>query len=59
MLSLHAQKLLAWFGIYKITPTEYNYNLSYKYPKAQRRGVFASALAELVTYESNYGYFNF
>lgn len=56
MLSTYAQKLLAWFGIYQINPTEYEVQLA-SHPKAQRRGIFASALTELVDYETAYGYF--
>lgn len=55
MLSLFAEKLLAWFRIYKITPTIYEQRLA-THPKAQRRGIFASALDELVSYESVHGY---
>jgi hypothetical protein len=46
-MTLYAQKLLAWFGIYKITATQYDAGLP---PKAQRRGLFVDALEELVTY---------
>jgi hypothetical protein len=48
MLSTFAQKLLAWFNIYKTTATAYNTNLNSKFPKAERRGAFVTALAELV-----------
>lgn len=58
MLSTYAQKLLAWFGIYQVTPTEYSNRLD-TLPKVQRRGVFVSALSELVAYEAAYGYFTF
>lgn len=55
MLSTYATKLLAWFRIYQIQPTEYSNRLA-THPKAIRRGVFSSALTELVDYESAYGY---
>ena len=48
-LSLAAEKLLAWFGLYRITPSEYYYHLYY-HPKAQQRGLFASAFDELIAY---------
>lgn len=54
-LTKNAQKLLAWFRLYKITPTEYNEQLP---PTAQRRGAFVNAIQELVDYESAYGYFD-
>ena len=47
MLSFYAQKLLAWFGLYKITATTYNTRISYE-PNVHAHGIFASALAELV-----------
>lgn len=56
-LSYYALKLLAWLRIYKIGPTAYQNNLA-THPAAQRRGLFATALAELTTYETNYGYLN-
>jgi hypothetical protein len=46
-LSKNAQKLLAWFGLYKTTATDYKIGLDTKYPKAQRRGAFVAALDEL------------
>lgn len=54
-LSTYANKLLAWFRIYQIQPTDYSQRLA-AHPKATRRGVFASALTELVDYETAYGY---
>lgn len=54
MLSTFATKLLAWFRIYKVQPTVYNERITNRH--AQRRGAFASALSELVAYESTYGY---
>lgn len=48
MLSLYAQKLLAWFGIYKISSADYKAHLA-KHPKAQQRGLFVDALDELYT----------
>ena len=49
ILSNAAQKLLAWFNLYSVTATAYDQHLTY-HPKAQRRGLFVSALAELVAY---------
>ncbi len=46
-LSKNAEKLLAWFGLYKISATAYDAHLT-AHPKAQRHGAFVSALAELV-----------
>lgn len=46
-LSKNAQKLLAWFGLYKTTAVAYSNQLALRAPKAQRRGAFADALAEL------------
>ena len=46
-ISIYAQKLLAWFNIYQISPTVHAYNLQYK-RKANRRGIYVTALAELV-----------
>jgi hypothetical protein len=46
-LSRNAEKLLAWFGLYRTTATAYKLNLDSKYPKAQRRGAFVPALDEL------------
>lgn len=51
-LSLYAEKLYAWLGLYKITPAEYNTLLS-KSPKAQRRGAFVEAFDELLTVYSS------
>jgi intergrase/recombinase len=51
-LSKNAKKLQAWFEIYKTTATEYAATLDSKYKKAQRRGAFAEALAELVAFEA-------
>lgn len=48
-LSQNAQKLLAWFGLYQITATEYELELR-EHPHAQRRGAFVAALAELYAY---------
>jgi hypothetical protein len=48
MLSQYAQKLLAWFNLYKITATDYDTRLN-TLPKYHKRGVFATALAELVS----------
>ena len=58
MLSTYAQKLLNWFAIYKITPTEYSNRLA-THPRVTRRGVFKTSLTELVSYEGQYGYFSF
>ena len=49
-LTYHAEKLLAWFGMYNVSATDYDTYLTTKYPKAQRRGIFAAALDELVYY---------
>ena len=57
-LSTAADKLLAWFGIYKLSPTTYSNRLA-THPHATRHGVFASALTELTDYETTYGYFTF
>lgn len=46
-LSRNAEKLLAWFGLYKISATDYEAQLA-THPKAQRHGAFVAALAELV-----------
>lgn len=52
--STYAEKLLSWFRIYQIQPTEYNARLA-AHPKAIRRGIFATALEELVDYEYEHG----
>lgn len=57
-ISFYAQKLLNWFSLYKITPTVYDAQLT-GHPHAQRRGKFVTSLAELVSYEAQYGYFTF
>lgn len=49
-MTVYAEKLLAWLGLYKISATAYDSYLTNRYPKAQRRGVFVDALAELVAY---------
>jgi len=46
-LSKGAQKLLAWFGLYKLTGTQYSSNLA-KHPNAHKHGAFAANLDELV-----------
>ena len=46
-LSTAAQKLLAWFGLYNTTAVTYKNNLDSRYPRAQRRGAFLTALNEL------------
>jgi len=51
-LSLAAEKLLAWFGLYKLTPGEY-YTILEGSPKAQQRGLFVDAFDELL---AEYGY---
>lgn len=48
MLSAAATKLLAWFSRYNITASAYSYNITVRHPRAQRRGAFSAALAELV-----------
>lgn len=48
MLSLYAQKLLAWFGIYKISSADYKAHLA-QHPNVQQRGIFVDALDELYT----------
>lgn len=48
-LSKNATKLLAWFGIYKISAADYQAHLA-THPKAQRHGAFVDALAELYAY---------
>ena len=47
-LSKYAEKLYAWFGLYKITPAEYNTHLL-QHPKTSRRGAFNEAFSELLT----------
>lgn len=56
MISYYALKLLAYLGLYKITPTEYDNRLS-QHPRVIKRGLFVSALTELSDYEAVYGYF--
>jgi len=56
MLSNAAQKLLTWLGVYDFTPGSYYYHCIY-HPKAERRGLFASAFDELLGiygYQSEY-----
>ena len=48
-LSTAAEHLLAWLSIYKLTPAQYNSQLT-AHPKAQRRGAFVGAFAELLDY---------
>ena len=48
-LTKAAEHLLAWFNMYKTTATKYDQFLTY-HPKAQRRGLFADALNELLAY---------
>lgn len=53
-LSKGAEKLLAWFNIYKITPGQYYNQLSH-HPKAKGRGAFVTEFDELLV-EYGYGY---
>ena len=46
-LSLYANKLLAWFGLYNITATDYYAGLPYAALR-NRRGLFATVLQELI-----------
>jgi hypothetical protein len=46
-LSIYAEKLLAWFNMYKVTPAQYETHLN-EHPKAQRRGIFETAFEELL-----------
>ena len=46
-LSQAAEHLLSWLSIYKLTPAQYNSQLT-KHPKAQRRGAFVGVFAELL-----------
>lgn len=48
-LTKAAQHLLAWFNLYRTTATRYNEFLL-AHPKAQRRGLFADSLTELLYY---------
>lgn len=45
-MSTYTEKLLAWFGIYKITAADYKAHLA-RHPKVQQRGLFVEALDEL------------
>lgn len=49
MLSLYAQKLLAWFGLYKISAAEYYAHLN-NYGIEPHGEPFTTAFNELVTY---------
>ena len=48
MLSRAAEKLLEFFNLREISPTDYVYYGQYKRHKAERRGVFVEALNELL-----------
>jgi len=52
MLTLAAEKLLSYFNRYKISSGDYFYHLA-KFPKAEKKGDFASAFNELL---ETYGY---
>lgn len=49
-LTNNALRLLNWLNIYQITPTQYDYNLTYKYRATRRRGIFKTSLEELLSY---------